>query len=120
MTTELLTPNAVVTQLAELGRELDAAVRTLRSAELEAVQKRHTADLAESRAFVDAEGSMELRKHLARLGAAKVEDEALVAEAVVRYLRARIRAIDTRIEIGRSMGASLRSELKLLPYSESP
>ena len=110
MTTGLLTPNEVVLQLAELGRELDASVRTLREAELDAVQKRHTADLVESRAFVDAEGSAELRKHLARLGAAKAEDEALIAESVVRYLRTKIRAIELRVEIGRSMGASLRSE----------
>ncbi|HVB77611.1 MAG TPA: hypothetical protein VNI34_07425 [Candidatus Nitrosotalea sp.] len=106
----MLTTSDVVQQLAELGRELDAAVRTLREAELDAVQKRHIADVVESRVFVDAEGSAELRKHLARLGAAKVEDEALIAESVVRYLRTKIRAIELRVEIGRSMGASLRSE----------
>jgi hypothetical protein len=110
MTTDVLAPNAVVVQLAELGRELDAAVRTLRAAEVEAVEKRHAADMAESRAFVNAEGSADLRKHLGRLAADKLEEDALIAEAVCRYLRARIRAIELRVEIGRSMGASLRSE----------
>ena len=68
MTTDAtLSPAAVVRQLAELGRELDAAVRLLKDAEVEAVTKRHEADMAESRAFVSAEGAMEMRKHLARI-----------------------------------------------------
>ncbi len=113
MTDAQLTPLQVVSQLAELGRELDATIRLLKDAEMEAVQKRHEADMAESRAFVNSEGSMELRKHQARLAADKIEGEALVAEAVIRYLRARLRAIDTRIEIGRSMGATLRAEIQL-------
>jgi hypothetical protein len=36
-------------QLTELGRELDAVVRTLRDAEIDAVEKRHHADITESR-----------------------------------------------------------------------
>jgi hypothetical protein len=120
MTTDaMLTPNQVVKQLSELGRDLDAAVRTLKDAEIEAVTKRHAADMAESRAFVQADGAMEMRKHLARIAADSFENEALVAEAVVRHLRTRIRAIDTRIEIGRSYGTTVRAELKTLAYSES-
>jgi hypothetical protein len=115
-----LTPNQVVRQLSELGRELDAAVRTLKDFEVEAVTKRHAADIAESRAFVNAEGAMDMRKHVARLAADKLEEDALVAEALVRHLRTRIRSIDTRIEIGRSYGAAVRAELKALPYSEEP
>lgn len=119
MTDALLTANDVVRQLAELGRELDGAVRALKHAEHEAVRKRHAADLVESRAFVAAEGSVTLRKHLARIAADNAEEEALVAEAAVRWLRARIRSIDTRIEIGRSYGAAVRAELKTLSYGET-
>ena len=115
----MLTPNAVVRQLAELGRELDSAVRMLKDAEHEAVTKRHAADLAESHAFVKAEGSVTLRKHQARIASAHEEDEALVAEATVRWLRARIRAITTRIDIGRTMGVVIRAEMALLPHGES-
>ena len=115
----LLTPNEVVLRLSELSRQLDAVVTTLREAEVDAAQKRHAADLAESRAFVASEGAMELRKHLARIAAARAEDEALVAEATLRWLRQRIRAIDTAIEVGRSYGAAVRAELKTLDYGES-
>jgi uncharacterized protein (UPF0261 family) len=106
-----------VIQLAELSRDLDHTVRLLKDADLDAVTKRHTADLAESHSFVSVEGSMELRKHLARIATDRQEQEAVVAEAVVRYLRQRINAIGTRIEVGRSMGAALRAELSALPYS---
>lgn len=110
----VLTANDIVLQLSELGRELDAAVTTLKGAELDAVKKRHAADLAESRAFVNASGPVDQRRHLARIAAAGEQEQAVVAEAVLRYLRARIRAIDTRIEIGRSYGATVRAELKTL------
>ena len=119
MADELLSANQVVRQLSELGRELDTIVKMLRDVEVDAVEKRHTADMAESRAFVAAEGSMELRKHLARIAADRFESEALVAEALLRHLRTKIRSIDTRIEIGRSYGAAVRAELKTLPGAES-
>ena len=120
MTDTQLNANRVVKQLAELGRELDQAVAMLKDLEVEAVTKRHRADLAESKAFLDAPGPMELRKHMARVAAHNVEEEALVAEALVRHWRARIRAIDTRVEIGRSMNAALRAELAALPGTEGP
>lgn len=116
---EQLTPQAVVLQLAALARELDSTVTALKAADLDATEKRHAADMAESLAFVRAEGSMDLRKHLARIEAGPLEKEALVAEAVVRYLRQRINAIATRIEVGRSAGAALRAELSALPYDQS-
>ena len=119
MSDTLLTSNDVVRQLSQLGRDLDAAVRMLKDAEVEAVTKRHEADMTESRAFLSADGAMELRKHQARVAADRFEGEALVAEAVVRHLRTHIRAIDTRIEIGRSYGATVRAELKTLSYGES-
>ena len=117
---EQLTPSAVVLQLAALARELDSTVTALKAADLDATEKRHAADMAESLAFVRAEGSMDLRKHLARIEAGPQEKEALVAEAVVRYLRQRINAISTRIEVGRSAGAALRAELQTMPYDQQP
>ena len=118
--TDVLTPQDVVRQLTSLARDLDAAVRVLKDADRDAVLKRHAADIAESRAYVRADGSVELRKHVARLACEKEEEEALVAEALVRHLRKQIDAIQTRIDVGRSYGAAVRAELKTLSYSESP
>ena len=117
---EQLTPNAVVLSLMELGRQLDTAVTTLREAEMAAVRTRHAADLAEAQAYMEVKGPVEERKRAALIASTEFEDEALVAEATLRWLRARIRALDTRIEVGRSMGTSLRAELKMLPYSDQP
>jgi len=115
----LLTPQKVVNHLADLGKDLDITVNALQSAELDAVRKRHAANLAESKAFVEAEGSMDLRKHEARLSAGDLEGDALVAEALVRHLRATVRSIETRIDIGRSYGAAVRAELSMMPYTEN-
>jgi len=112
---ELLTPNAVVIKLSDLARQLDSTVEELRTADLAAVMARHDADVSESRMFIESEGSVDLRKHLARERNAHLEADALAKEAVVRYLRHRISALSTRIDVGRSMGAALRAELQALP-----
>src|ERR1039458_9482177 len=89
MADAMLTPQAVVRQLTELSKELDATVTALKDAEYEMVLARHEADMVESRAFLSADGAMELRKHQSRVAADKFEEKALVSEAVVRHLRAR-------------------------------
>lgn len=106
----------VVRNLGDLTRELRDKTSAYRSAEHEAAVKRHTANMAETRAFLAADGAMELRKHAARAAADRQEGDALVAEALVRILKAEIRAIETRIDVGRTYGATVRAELKTLDY----
>ena len=115
MSSDVLTATAISRHLSEMGRQLDITVGMLRDADLDAVHKRSAADTAESLAFVDADGSMDLRKHTARLAASSKEHDALVAEALVRHMRTKVRALETRIDVGRSMGAALRAELNTLP-----
>ena len=115
-----LTPPEVVRQLTELTAQLDRTVTALKAAERDAAEKRHAADIAESRAFLNADGAMELRKHTARVAADRVEGDALVAEALVRVLRQEIRAIDTRIDVGRTYGATVRAELHTFGYQGTP
>jgi hypothetical protein len=113
--TDVLTGASIARHLSELGRQLDVTVEMLRDADLDAVHKRSAADTSESLAFVEADGSMDLRKHTARLAASSKEHDALVAEALVRHMRTKVRALETRIDVGRSMGAALRAELNTLP-----
>lgn len=110
------TANQVVANLSSLTEELRRIVSSFRVAERDAAEKRHAADMVESRAFLAADGAMDLRKHVARVAADRAEGEALVAEALVRVLRAEIRSIETRIEVGRTYGATVRAELKTLGY----
>jgi hypothetical protein len=113
------TPAEVIKGLRELTSELTATNAALKAAEYDGAQKRHAADMAESRAFLAADGSMELRKHTARVAADRPEGEAKVAEALVRVLRSRIREIETRIDVGRTYGATIRAEYKTLGAMES-
>jgi len=114
------TPVDVVRNLSALTDELRFRTAALRDAEHDAALKRHAADMAESRAFLAADGAMELRKHQARVAADDKEGDAKVAEALVRVLRQEIRAIETRIDVGRTYGATVRAELKTLSYGETP
>jgi len=110
------TTGEVVRNLTDLTRELRDKTSAYRSAELNAAMKRHAADMVEARAFLEAAGSVELRKTIAKIAADHAEGDAMVAEALVRILKAEIRSIETRIDVGRTFGATLRSELKTLAY----
>ena len=55
---------------------------------------------------------------LNHLNVTREEMDALVAEALARHLKAKIRSIESRIEIGRSYGAAIRAELRTLPGQE--
>jgi hypothetical protein len=114
------TANEVIRNLADLTRELRDKTSAYRGAEHDAAVKRHAANMIEARAFLAAEGSVEFRKNTAKVAAGHAEGEALVAEALVRILRAEIRSIETRIEVGRSYGATVRAELKTLYYPDTP
>lgn len=114
-----VTPAEIVRTLSDLTKELDRLVKELKAAEHVAAIDRHAADLAESRAFLVAEGAMDMRKHKARVESEQQELAALTAEAEVRGLRAQVRAVETRIDVGRSFGAAVRAELKTLGYEGS-
>lgn len=111
---EQLTPIQVVKHLTDLTIQLDRTVAALKAAERDAAEKRHSADMVESRAFLNADGPMDMRRHQAKVAADRQEGDALVAEALVRVLRQEIRAIDTRIDVGRTYGATVRAEFKAL------
>lgn len=114
------TPLEVVAHLGALTVQLRDQVRAYGQAERDAVEKRHAADQIEARAFLRAEGSVELRKNQAKVDADKAEEAAKVAEALVRILKARIRVIETEIDVSRTVGATLRSEFKTLGLDGAP
>lgn len=109
----------VVRNLTELTRELRDKTSAYRMAEHDAAMKRHAADMIEARAFLSADGSVEQRKNTAKVAADRAENEALVAEALVRVLKAELRSVQVRIEVGRTYGATVRAELSTLGYGET-
>lgn len=106
--------NDVVRQLSELTERLYQHVRLFADAEREATELRQAATVAEARAFLRAEGSVDARKRQAVIDCDEIEGKAQVAESVVRTLRAKIRALETDIDVHRSFGATVRAELRTL------
>jgi hypothetical protein len=104
----------VVQHLASLALELNNKVAAIRTAERDFVEKRGAADLAYSREYLAAEGSIDARRHQATIKTFRQRMDADVAEAVVRHLRREIDALRVRIDVGRSYGAAIRAELSAL------
>lgn len=110
------TANEVVRGLSALTEKLYQHVRSYSDAERESAELRQAADVAEARAFLRAEGSVDARKRQAVIDTDDLEGKALVAEAVVRSLKAKIRAIESDIDVHRTYSAAIRAELSTLGY----
>ncbi len=108
-----LTPNAVVSGLLELGRELAALSKDLDAIELEAVNRREDLTLAAAKAFLSADGPVDVRKNIALVATHDERLAAETAEAIVRGRRRQIESVRTRIDVGRSAAAALRAEMAL-------
>lgn len=111
--TKQLTANDVAAHLAQLARELSGLVAKLEEQEREAVNKREDHTLAMSNAFLAAEGPMDVRKHQAIAQTHVQRLDAELAEALVRGTRRQVDTVKIRIDVGRSMGVAIRSELNL-------
>jgi hypothetical protein len=108
-----LTANDVALQLARLGRDLDAAVKTLDSAEREAVNRREDYTLSHARAFLRAEGSVDHRKNTAIVATSGERVAAETADVVVRGIRRQLDVLKVRVDIGRSVGSALKAEMAI-------
>lgn len=108
-----LTPNSVVMGLLDLSRQLDKLTEGLGELDREAVLAREDYVMAHAKAFLSAEGPMDLRKYQAIEATHAERLRAEGAEAAVRQRKEQIWAIKTRIEVGRTAGAVVRSEMEL-------
>jgi len=108
-----LTPNSVVSGLLELSRELAELSKDLDQLEADAVNSREDFTLAEARAFLRAEGAMDIRKRQAIIDTHNERLVAETAEALVRGRKRQIDSIKVRIDVGRSAAAALRAEMSL-------
>lgn len=111
--TSPLTANDVAVHLAKLSRQLDELVQEIGRAEVGAVNAREDYTLALSKAFLRAEGPMDVRKHESIHATHAQRLAAELAEATVRGLRRQIDSTKLRVDVGRSLGAALRAEVSL-------
>ena len=97
-------------RLAELSRLLDAATSEIAVLDEEAVRAKSAYEVAYSRAFLDNQGSMDLRKQIAIY---ETREENLVyeiAQQKVRACKERIRTLAIQIEVGRSLASAHKSQ----------
>lgn len=108
-----LTASGVAEHLAKLSRRLDELVGEIGQAETTAVNAREDFTLAHAKAFLSADGAMDVRKYTAIEATHVQRIAAELAEAEVRGLRRSIESVRVRIDVGRSVGAAMRAEVSL-------
>ena len=113
-------PNAAALRLGQRLDELHQIIERLRDAEETAIKARLLADVEESKEYLKAEGSIEARKHLARVACERLEFQALTAEAQVRHLVRLMKEAQLRVDAGRTYSADLRAELAVLGREGTP
>lgn len=105
-------------RLAELSRMLDKATEDVALVDEESVYAKQTYEVAYARAFLDAIGSMDLRKQIAIY---ETQTENLTSELTAARLRAikeRIRTLGTQIEVGRSLASAHKNQYLAEPTGQ--
>lgn len=99
--------------LGRAARDLEACAKELDVADIKAVHAREHKTLAYAKAFLEAQGSMEVRRQIAMVESGDARLSSEVADQIVRGLKTRMDVLKTRIDTGRSIGAAVRTEMKL-------
>lgn len=105
-----LTPASLIATLSGIGRDLDEKSDEI--AELDEAHVRLRAEFKRSfaREFLTTAGSNDVRRYTAEQNTADLSLEMELAEQVLRAARESLRVLRDRLEIGRSLGALLRTE----------
>ena len=111
------TTNEVGLALAKLGRDLDSCKDRLNDADMEATIAQETRKVEEAKALVAAEGRTgEERKAQATIATHEIRLDAEVKDAIVRGLVREMKTLQSRIDVGRTLGAGIRKETELGGY----
>lgn len=108
-----MTPNQISAFLIELGRTLDGLVREYRDLGDAAAEAKRDAELAYAQAYMGTDGTVEERRQAAVLATSDARYMADLMDRKVTGCREAIRAVHARIEVGRTLSATTRDEMKL-------
>lgn len=111
----LPTQEEINRKLIWLENQLKPAVTDLRRAIANHAEKVKDATLTEARAFIQAEGAMDLRKWVAREAAADAHYEVGIAEAEMEAAKALLWNLRSRVGVTQTLSANVRTELATLP-----
>ena len=108
-----LNQNQVVALLLSLARELQGLSDTLDTLERDAVTKSELLNATHSKALLKADGPQYVRVAIADDECADLRLAAKLADVEVRATKRKMDILRTRIDVGRTVVASLRAELEL-------
>jgi hypothetical protein len=105
-----LTPAQIIDTLSQISRDIDDVTDDIATLDEEAVRARAAYKVAYARAFLGAEGSMDIRRYTADLETSGEALESELAEQKHRAAIGSIKALRDRLEVGRSLGPLVRLE----------
>jgi hypothetical protein len=105
-------------RLAELSKLLDKATDDIAVLDEEAVRAKQLYEVAYARAFLDAIGSMDLRRQIATYETREENLTMELAQAKVRAVKERIRTLGTQIEVGRSLASAHKNQYLAEPVGQ--
>lgn len=105
-----LTPQQVISTLSQIARDIDQATDDIAALDEEAVRARANYKTSYARAFLGAEGAMDVRRYTAELQTAELFLFHELADQKHRAAVSHIRALRDRLEVGRSLGPLIRLE----------
>ncbi len=105
-----LTPAQIISTLSTISKDIDEATDEIARLDEQAVRARATYKTAYARAFLGAEGSMDIRRYTAELETAEAHLESELADQQHRASVSAIKALRDRLEVGRSLGPLVRLE----------
>lgn len=114
----LPTHQQALERLAELSRLLDNATLDIAELDEQAIQAKTEYEVAYARAFVTAEGSMDLRKQLATIHTHEQHLTSELAAVKYRACKERIRTLNTQIEVGRSLASAHKTQYTAEPVGQ--
>jgi hypothetical protein len=108
-----LTPTQLASRLINLDRDMHSLTKALGELDREAVAAREEFTLAFAKAFLTAEGPMDVRRYIATEATHAERLAAEVAEASVRDKRTQVRTVEASIDVARSLNSLAKAEMNL-------
>lgn len=106
-------PSNIISELQELTQTNRKGVDALFEAEYELAEKEHELDRVESKAFLEAQGTVADRQALARLEAADARFARDIAKAKVNRVKTKLRVIESEIMAVATRAKMTQAEMKL-------
>ena len=108
----------IVKRLSELSRILDAATDEIAHADEEVVKRKQAFEVMYARAFLEAEGAIDTRKHIATIQTAQHRLDYEIAMQKHRAVKERIATIRSQLSIGQTLSAAIRSQFAAEPIGQ--